>query len=221
MRTIFLGGAAAAILLATVNASPADTINFGQFGSGLFLPNSIDGTTLDGVSFTIIGPGNGFRQVTAGSTAPLRQWSPTQFATGDAVLFDLLTPGPVTIDFATAISSISSFAAEPDNLGPYTATLTAYDGVTLLGVSSYFDSGTPGTIPSFSFSAPAITSIVISTTDDTRGFALGPAGSVTPLPSSWTMMLGGLVLLGFIAHQKSRDLRNLARGLREESLLSI
>jgi hypothetical protein len=202
---------AAVFLFATASVALADTINFTQFGSddGLNnLPNSISGTTLGGVGLTIIGPGNGFVPVEAGVN-----WAPSQFATGSELLEDEAYPqspsingsGPVTIKFATPITSITSLAAETAIFGPYTATLTAYDGATLLGASSYTIPGVgpPGSIPSLAFSAAAITSITIGTTNDSQGFALGPSSNpvVTPLPSTWTMLTAGFVVLFFFAYR--------------------
>lgn len=189
MGTGFAGAAAGSLILAAT-AAEADTIYFGQFGSDLaLLGNTVAGVTAGGTPFTLTSPGNGNTRVTAGVT-----WNPTSFSTSSRLLYDdqhsLPDAGPITIVFASPIRSITHLSAEPNIIGGYTATLSAYDGATLLGVSTYFDPGAGlGTIPSFSFSAPDITSVVIDTTDDGTGFALG--GNV-PEPSTWTLMVVGL-----------------------------
>ncbi len=210
MKTGILSIGPALFVLAFCGTSLADTIDFGQFGApGASLANSLTGVTTAGVDFTITGPGFGFKRVTAGSQSDLDRWYPSAFASGTPLLWDAASdnpadygPGPVTIDFATPISSISMMAAEADLFGPFTATLTAYDGASLLGTSSYSASGvsSPGSIPSFSFAAPAITSIVIDTTNDGGGFALGE----TPEPATWAMMAIGFAGLGFLGYRSRK-----------------
>jgi PEP-CTERM motif len=214
MRRAFALFGPAVVALAFRGAASADTIDFGQFGApGAILGNSLSGITTGGVDFTITGPGFGFKRVTANSMGTLSpccgdRWYPSEFATGTPLVWDGNEgtgdsgPGPVTIDFATPISSISTLAAEPELFGSFTATLTAYDGAALLGTSSYFTNGVlpPGAIPSFNFSAPAITSIVIDTTNDGSGFALGE----TPEPPTWAMMALGFAGLAFAGNRRAR-----------------
>jgi hypothetical protein len=199
LRAVKLGAALAAMALAAAGAARADTIDFGQFGPNFtFLANSVAGTTTGGVAFTLTGPlgGQGMTRVDVNDG-----WCCSQFHDALPLLFDNLDvsvipddPGAVTIDFATPITRISALAAEPDLGGAYTATLTAYDGSTLLGTSSYTaGTGGPGTIPTFYFAAPAITSIVITTTNDEEGFALGLE---VPEPAAWALMLAGFAALG-------------------------
>ncbi len=164
----------------------------------------VDGTTSGGVGFTLTGVGFGFTRVTANSS----DWIDSQFPVGAPLVWEGAPggngPGAVTIDFWTPISSIASIAAESQLFGPYTATLTAYDGTTLLGTSSYSAPGLmtspPGTLPSFYFSAPAITSITIDVSDDSTGFAIGSV----PEPSTWAMMALGFIGLGLAGYRSSR-----------------
>ena len=191
--------AASSILWLLAYSASADTINFAQFGpDGAVLGNVVDGTTADGVTFTLTGVGLGFNRVTANTP----DWVESQFPVGVPLVWDL-GPGLVTIDFSTPISSITGIAAESDPFGEYTATLTAYDGSMVLGTSSYSAPGLPtslpGTLPSFSFSAPAITSITIGVSDDSGGFALG----AVPEPSTWAMMALGFAGLGFAGYRSS------------------
>jgi hypothetical protein len=190
-----LATAILAALSAANTPALADSINFGQFGpDGTLYGNVVGGTTTGGVGFTITGAGFGFESVTANSP----DWVDSQFPVGAPVLWDGSPanngPGSVTIDFATAISSITGIAAEADLFGNYTATLTAYDGATLLGTVSYSAAGLetspPGTLPNFNFFSAGITSIVIDTTDDGTGFALGNS-----VPEPGTLALFGAALL--------------------------
>jgi hypothetical protein len=191
MRGTVLGAGLAAVAFLVVGRASADTIDFGQFGpDGTVLANTLTGVTVGGVDFTIIGPDNGFLRVDANTP----DWTQSEFPVGANLVYDLPGSGPVTIDFSTPISSITSLAAEPLNLGTYIATLTAYDGLTEIGSARYSSTtpGAPGSIPTLNFSAPSITSIVIDTTNDSAGFALGTvvAASV-PEPSTWALLLCG------------------------------
>lgn len=207
MRIATFGAAAATAIYFVVNAAFADTINFGQFEpDGAFFANVVTGTTAGGVGFTLAGVGYGFERVTANTS----DWVESQFPVGAPLLWDGDQagngPGAVTIDFSIPISSITGLAAESDNFGNYTATLTAFDGSTLLGTSSYSAAGLttslPGTLPSFSFSSPNITSISIDTSTDGTGFAIGSI----PEPSTWVMMLLGFVGIGFSAYRRARHI---------------
>jgi len=205
MRMGTFGATAASVICLFVSSASADTIDFAQFGpDGTVLANAVNGTTLGGVGFTLTGVGFGFTRVTANTS----DWVESQFPVGVPLVWDASSggdgPGAVTIDFWTPISSIASLAAESNNFGPYTATLTAYDGPTLLGTSSYSATGLmtslPGTLPSFYFSAPAITSITIDTSTDSTGFAIGSV----PEPSTWAMMALGFMGLGLVGYRSSR-----------------
>jgi hypothetical protein len=137
VRAMVFGGGLAAVAFLAVGRASADTIDFGQFGpDGTVLANTLTGVTVGGVDFTIIGPGNGFLRVDANTP----DWTPSAFPVGTNLLLDdpsnLPDGGPVTIDFSSPISSITSLAAEPNELVAYTATLTAYHGSTPIGSAS-------------------------------------------------------------------------------------
>jgi hypothetical protein len=124
----------------------------------------------------------------------------------------------VTIDFASPIASILHLEAQANDYGSYTASLTAFNGATNLGTVSYNafnDLFSEGSIPYLDFSAPAITRIVIATTNDGAGFALGGTGGVgneppgvgaggVPEPASWAMMLIGFGGLGGALRSRRR-----------------
>jgi hypothetical protein len=212
MPTSITAAILAVSIFASADAAMADTIDFSQFGApGAVLGNVLEGVTTGGVDFTITGAGFGFSRRTANDPVPPAGWSPSQFVVGAPLLYDGNTvdegPGAVSIVFASPISSITSLAAEPSNYGSYTATLTAYDGATLLGSVSYSEAGVEypaGTIGSLNFFAPEITSIVIDTTNDGTGFALG---TVVPETSTWAMMLLGFAGLGFAGYRRGASAR--------------
>ena len=194
---LFAVAAVAAIGIGCAGSASADTINFGQFSGTL--PNVTTGTTTGGVGFTMTGPGGGFSILTQDVT-----WL-GNFPDNTPVLWNNSGPGSVTFDFNTPITSISKIAIESNYYGAFVGTLDAYDGSTLVGsesvdgVSAY----APNTAPAFDVSAPVITSIVISTTNDGVGFGLGGVGgtggyngSGVPEPAAWAMMLAGFFGIG-------------------------
>jgi hypothetical protein len=190
-------------------SASADTINFGQFSGTV--ANGSTGVTTGGVSFTLTGPGSGFQVLEQDVS-----WA-GNFPNNTPVLFDGYGSGPVTFDFTTPIDNISKIAIESNEYGPFVATLLAYDGTTLLGsqtvsgVSGY----APNTAPAFDFSALGITSVVISTTNDSVGFGLGGVGGTggyagTPEPSTWVMMLLGFAGLSFAAYRQTKRKNGVA-----------
>jgi hypothetical protein len=190
-------------------SASADTINFGQFSGTV--ANGSTGVTTGGVSFTLTGPGTGFQVLEQDVS-----WA-GNFPNNTPVLFDCYGSGPVTFDFTTPIDNISKIAIESNLYGAFVATLLAYDGTTLLGsqtvsgVSGY----APNTAPAFDFSALGITSVVISTTNDSVGFGLGGVGGTggyagTPEPSTWVMMLLGFAGLSFAAYRQTKRKNGVA-----------
>ena len=200
MRTILMTCVAAMAIGAAVPAF-ADSIDFAQFGPvGTFVANGATGTTFGGVNFTITGPNSGFTEYQEGNN-----WA-GEFANGEVILFDGFGSGAVTITFATAITSIQHLEAQANAFGAYTATLTAFAGATNLGSVSYNgvnNLGPEGTIPYLDFFGAGITSIVIGTTNDSQGFALGGTGGLNnpppggvPEPAAWALMISGFGMAG-------------------------
>lgn len=180
-------------LVALAGSASADSLSFGDYYfQGDTLGNGFSSFTDEGVVYQAFGPGTGFTVLTEGSG-----WL-GEFAPHNTLLFDNGAAGAVTINFQSPITRISGLSAQPNLVGAYTATLDAYDGAVLLGSISYsgFNAlGPEGTIPEFDFASAGITSIVVSTTNDGAGFAIG-GGPGIPEPSAWALMLVGFGGLG-------------------------
>jgi PEP-CTERM motif len=205
----------------------AETINFSQFGSSFsFVASPTSGVTSAGNPVTVTGPlpgAHGFLRLDEGiSFIGL-------FPQGAPLLFDSTTPGSINLSFPTPITSLT-LAAQANNTGPYTETMTAYSGVTVLGsvtASAVNCGGTAtceisncgsascqvGTVPFLTLSYADITSIVIGTTNDSIGIALdGSPPTAVPEPASMTLLGAGALGLGTIRRKR---LRNLFRRKRE------
>ena len=171
----------------------ADSISFGDyFFPGDHLANGFASFTDGIVPFTVSGPGSGFVvEVEGGGFLG-------QFAHNTTVIVDNSAPGAVTIAFGSPIDSITNLAVQPIDFGPYTATLTAYDGATIVGSEFYTSFNAPGeegSIPYFSLAAPGITSITLSSSNDGGGIAIGGGFGIPEAPA-WAMMLSGFGLIG-------------------------
>lgn len=193
-----------AVIPALALAAPAmaDSINFAQFGTPVAsVASPASGVTNGGVAFTITSPNGSFLEYQEGTS-----WT-GEFSRGENILYDQSGPGAVTIDFASPVSSILHLEAEANAYGAFTETLSAFNGASFLGSVStsafnYFDTAHEGTLPYLTFSAPVITSIAISTTNDSLGLALGGTGgtgnptSGVPEPATWAMLVSGFALIG-------------------------
>ncbi len=196
-----LAGAALGAFVALAGSAHADSFSFGDYYvQGDTLGNGFSSFTDAGVVYQAFGPGTGFTVYTEGSG-----WL-GEFVPNNTLLFDNGAPGAITIDFQSPISRIAGLSAQPNLVGAYTATLDAYDGATLLGSVSYTGVnalGPEGSIPVFDFASSGITSIVIHTTNDGAGFAIG-GGPGIPEPSAWALMLLGIGGLGLTMRARRR-----------------
>ena len=202
MKTLLFATAAALTIAGSpVLAAPCTPLsNFGANGASL--SNVLTCTATGGNVVTVTGTGAGFTRLDEGSG-----WA-GEFPVGDPLLYDN-GPGSVTITFANDITSTKNFAIQADLTGAYTATFTAFlDGVQV-GTQSYNGNnalGPEGTIPSFNFTnAGGYDTIVLSTTNDGSGFALGfTAGFSVPEPATWAMMLTGFLGLGAVMRSRRK-----------------
>ncbi len=162
MRNLAVRALAAGAAICCSSLAFADGIDFSQFGPtpNLINNNTVNGVTEAGVAFTMTGVGYGFSAMETlattpgswcGDSTPPSQigWCTTRFSAGQTVIWDgyytdnpppvLSTAGPVTIEFAQPISSITDIGAQPNfpsfvvdqttYLITYVFTLTAYDAV--------------------------------------------------------------------------------------------
>lgn len=212
--TAVAGGLAAA---AFAGPAAADSISFGDyFFYGGSLANGFASVTDNHVGYSIGGPGSGFgllQQLPPGAPPPCAQsacpagdWS-GQFVPDAFVLYDNGAPGPVTIGFTSPIHRFSGFTAQPNDLGAYTATLTAYDGATQVAQSRISGDNTgldPSTAAYFNVHARSITSVVISVTNDAGGIGIGSDNAGIPEPEIWSLMLAGSALAGAALRRRRR-----------------
>jgi hypothetical protein len=130
------------------------------------------------------------------------------FNNGDVVLNSNFVDGPVTINFASLVQG-AGLRIQRDELGPFTATLTAFGlgsvnfgSVSVTGTTGFSDPG-DGTAPFLGVlsSALDIASIQLSVSHvggvagDTVDFT--DLGVVVPEPSTVTLMLAAGALLAF------------------------
>ncbi len=195
---------AALLALSWIGPARADSFSFGDyFFPGDMPANGFSSFTDEGVGYQASGPGDGFTVYTEG-----HGWM-GEFVHDTTLLYDDGAPGAVTITFQSPIDSIMGLSAEPELYGAYTATMKVYDGAVLLGSSAYSSFNGPGlegTIPTFGFAHPGITSIVIDTTNDDLGFAIG-GGAGIPEPLSWVLMTVGFGGLGLVTRSRRRTER--------------
>jgi hypothetical protein len=200
MKSAIFAAALAAALAGAATAANADTIDWSQWGGdSTALATTQAGVTVGGVAFSITAPGNGATILTQDSS-----WVGA-FKDNAPVYFDNGAPGPVSILFQGHVNSITDIAVQANLYGPYSATLTAYDGATVLGAETVngLSQFAPNTAPSFGFaSASPITQIVISATNDSQG--IGLSTTAVPELSTWAMMLAGLAGLGFHGYRRNK-----------------
>jgi hypothetical protein len=126
------------------------------------------------------------------------------------VIYDDGAPGSATISLDAAagqgpVTGLDFLFA--DYLpGAYSTTATAYDGSNV--VDSQTVNGVAGAqmgqFASFNLTGLAITSVVVSSTNDGHGWAIG--GTSAPEPATWTMLLVGFAGLGAALREGRRRL---------------
>jgi hypothetical protein len=202
----------------------ADTINFSQFGApGTDLSSPLVGITTDGVAVTITSPSGAFAAFIEAPHVFLGDgtWEGT-FPSGAPILLDgtaqnVSGPGTVTLEFATAITSLT-LAAQANDFGNFVETMKAFSGGlggtlvdtevsgTLFNCANLSCEGTQAFL-TLSF-AGGFNAVTVSTTNDGDGFALyGGAGatpSETPIPGALPLFVSGLGALGLLARRRKQ-----------------
>jgi hypothetical protein len=185
----------------TASGSTNDSANWGQLGSpGTAVSSPFSLTSANGLDITGTFSGSGLLgQQGSGANDFLGNFSP-----GDNLI--LVRADSLTLLFSQGISSVGAQIAS-NFYGPFTGTITAYDGGTLLG--SYTENGNStnsndGTAIFLGFadlSAPDITSVVFTyTAGAPQGFILDTLQMNDPLPTVITPEPGTLrlALFGFV-----------------------
>ena len=107
--------------------------------------------------------------------------------------------------YSTAVKTCDASCLEGEGTVPYEATRSSGVGDT---ISFVFATALTGSSGGFSIYTNATTYtdppvVFYDSADNSVSVdALGPAGATTPLPTSWTMMLIGLVGFVFVAHRR-------------------
>jgi hypothetical protein len=166
----YLAVIALAAGFAAASSAQADTINFSQFGPTFtVLSSPLTGTTVGGDTVTLTSPNGSFERRDEGNG-----WAGI-FPAGEPVLWDHDGSGAVDLSFLHPITSLT-LGAESNIYGAYTETFQAFAGMTLVdtkSASAISGNGPEGTVPFLTVTGPGITQVVVTTTNDAGGFALG------------------------------------------------
>jgi hypothetical protein len=133
----------------------------------------------------------------------------------DAVFIGVITNPPdfsfgsATFNAPTGTNDLSLFWGSPDSYN----TIKFYSGLngtgsllaTLTGTTILND-GSGNDLANILLGA-AFDSVVLSTTQDSFEFSDLTFSTATPLPSTWTMLLAGIVGLAFFAHYRGKQRR--------------
>jgi hypothetical protein len=118
--------------------------------------------------------------------------------------------GPIDFSFTNPLTSFS-LEVSTNNGGLYTVTAKALGpGMTLLDTEIVTATaiGVPGTVPIITVTGSDITSLVITSTNDSSGILI--AEGITPLPAALPLFATGLGALGLLGWRRKRKARAAA-----------
>jgi hypothetical protein len=151
---------------------------------------------------------------------------PTNFASGDFILFTGLNPatfpaignpGPLTITFNTPVSAVGTQIAADDATAPYTVNIMAYDlsntllGNFTIGATSSVALDNSAQFLGVSSDVANISRIVYSTSEPNRALGINALSIVQPVPEPFTIV--GTIIGGTAAWKMKRKLKSIAKPL--------
>jgi hypothetical protein len=189
-----------------------DSLDWGQLGPPFTVVAApFSATSVGGLTIHVTQPGNASFERRAEGTGWLGI-----FTVGEHLLWNQDHTGEM--DFSQTPIAGFGTAIQADDFGPYTATLSAFDGATLLGSLTVSGNNTAledGTAPfaGITDSVPEITNIVITANvgGGAAGFAINSLSLLTvpvplPVPEPATWLLLSSALLGFgIVRRRNRN----------------
>jgi hypothetical protein len=149
---------------------------------------------------------------------------PTNFATGDFILFTGLipgpapaigNPGPLMITFDTPVSAVGTQIAADDATTPYTVNILAYDlrntllGNFTIGATSSTALDNSAQFLGVSSDVANISRIVYSTSQTNRALGINALSIVQPVPEPLTIF--GTIIGGTAAWKMKRKLKSIAK----------
>lgn len=189
------------------------------------LPNNLSTTSLQGLGVNVSIP-----IAVAPITPPLLFQTasspgiPTNFATGDFILFTGLipgpppaigNPGPLTITFNTPVSAVGTQIAADDATTPYTVNILAYDlsntllGNFTIGATSSVALDNSAQFLGVSSDVANISRIVYSTSETNRALGINALSIAQLVPEPLTIF--GTIIGGTAAWQMKRKLKSIAK----------
>ena len=199
-----IGSLVACCAVFAASHAMANGLQFSQFGPpGTTLPDPVTGYYIhDKIysdTFTVTGPGAGF-EVEGFYNRGGHWYDPAGYNL--PLLYDNGAPGALTLSFDVPTGGLLHYGVgfyfEDYLPGSFSATATAYDGAVVVATETLTSIAGPAPTDFVDFSLSGkglpITSVVVTSTNDSHGWAIG--GFAAPEPSTWTMLLVGFAGLG-------------------------
>jgi hypothetical protein len=185
-----------------------DALDWGQLGApGPSFAAPFSATSVGGLTIHVTQPGNASFQRRDEGTS----WIGI-FTVGEHLLWNLDNTGEM--DFSQTPIAGFGTAIQPNAGGPYTATLSAFDGATLLGsltVSGNNNRAQDGTAPfaGITDSVADITNIVITTNKgsvaiDSLSLLTAPVPVSVPEPATWLLLSSALLGFGVVRRRNRK-----------------